>query len=181
MAENTDVIRHLQASVLTCLCCTLASNRTSRRQFGTWEVTKRIASSFLSVSIIPCLWRVSPVLPPPDLSPPLPSPPPPTCASHLRGVAYLHTYEPKRKGICVPEKQKRKRGDTQAGRWRLMKRNEKHSFRLLLSLFSPPSRAVLSPHPIGHTLEGPAKAPLMRNIWRECKEVRKGRSLMKAT
>lgn len=42
---------------------------------------------------------------PADLYPPLRSP---TCTSHLRGVLYLHTYEPKRKGICGQEKQKRK-------------------------------------------------------------------------
>ena len=92
--------------------------------------------------------------------------------SHLHRMPYLHTYELKRKGICVRE---RKRGGEAryAGRRWLMKRNEKEPFQEETATAPPPSLSLsLSPslfqfssRPFrSHLRELLSRPPLTQNI-----------------
>lgn len=70
--------------------------------------------------------------PPADLYPPLHSP---TCTSHLHACLICIHMSQRERGFVGRRNRRGKR--RYAGRWRLMKPNEKHSFRLCLSPVSP--------------------------------------------
>ncbi len=149
-----------------------ARNLNDRLERGRWR-TACITSSFspsLS-STAPCL---HPVLPPPIMSISAPLSTASPYLSHLHRMPYLHTYELKRKGICVRAK-KRRRGEicrqavADEKKWKRALSREtatslsppfslSHSFSpALFQFFSRPFRS--------HLGELRQRPPSMQNIW----------------